>query len=117
MPTWLREALDYIATEGRVIRDAPMAFSVFIVLAALLIWAALSWKFDAQISSRESIITARDATIKFEEGLISEYKSRVQLPDPGTERNLTPEQRRILAREFRISRERLKRLVIAYIDL
>ncbi len=116
MPPWLRETLDYIAQEGRVMRDAPVAFGAFVVLAAFLIWAGLSWKFDAQIDSRDSIIASRDATIKFQEGLISEYKSRVQLPDPGEERTLTPDQRRILAHEFKLKKDELKRLVIMYVD-
>src|SRR5258708_34270869 len=99
MPPWLREALDYIAQEGRVIRDAPVAFGVFVILAAAIIWWALSWKFDAQISSRDSIIASRDATIKFQDGLLTEYKSRVQFPAPESERTLTPTQRRIFAHE------------------
>jgi hypothetical protein len=55
MPSWLRDTLDYLAKEGRVIRDAPIAFGVFVILAALLIWGAQSWKFDAQLASRDSI--------------------------------------------------------------
>lgn len=116
MPTRVREFLDYIAAEGRVIRDAPAAFSVFVVLSALVIWVALSWKFDAQISSRDSIISARDATIKFHEGLIAEYKSRVQLPEPGEERKLTPDQRRIIAHELKLRVNMFKRLVVVYIE-
>jgi hypothetical protein len=69
--------------------------------------ASISWKFDAQINSRDSIISSRDATIKFEEGLIAEYKNRVQLPEAGEDRKLTPEQKRILSHEFRVSADKL----------
>jgi hypothetical protein len=101
MPQWLRDALDYLSKEGRVIRDAPAAFFVFVALSALGAWAALSWKDSAQISSREAIIAARDATIKFQDGLIAEYKNRVQLPETGKDRTLVPEQRRLLANGLR----------------
>jgi hypothetical protein len=112
MPSWPREFLDYIAQEGRVIRGAPVAFFVFVILFCALIWAALSWKFDAQITSRDSIIASRDATIKFQEGLISEYKIRVQLPEAGEDRKLTPEQKRILSHEFQVSADKIRPFVI-----
>jgi hypothetical protein len=112
MPGWLKEALDYIAKEGRVIKDAPVAFGVFVLLAALVLWAGLSWKFDAQIASRDSIIASRDGTIKFQEGLISEYKHRVQLPEAGEDRKLTPEQKRVLTHELHINASKLNPLVI-----
>jgi hypothetical protein len=111
MPSWLREALDYIAKEGRV-SDAPIAFTVFVLLGGLALWAALSWKFDAQLSSRDAIISSRDATIRFQEGLISEYRNRVQIPEAGEDRKLAPEQRRILAREFRLKADKFKVIVI-----
>ena len=53
MLNWVREFLDYIAAEGRVILGAPVAFFAFVLLAALALWGALSWKFDSQITSRE----------------------------------------------------------------
>jgi hypothetical protein len=58
MPSWIKDTLDYIAAEGRVLRGAPVAFSVFVLLAGLALWGALSWKFDAQVSSRDAIIGA-----------------------------------------------------------
>jgi hypothetical protein len=72
MPTWIKETLEYLASEGRVIRGAPVAFTGFVLLVGLALWGALSWKFDAQITSRDSIISSRDATIKFQDGLIAE---------------------------------------------
>jgi hypothetical protein len=116
MPSWLRDALEYITKEGRVIRDAPVAFGAFVVLVALVIWAALSWKFDTQISSRDAIIAARDATIKMQDGLIGEYKNRVQLPEAGEDRKLTPEQRRIIANGLRSNPEEFKTFVIYAVD-
>jgi hypothetical protein len=112
MPGWLREALDYIVKEGRVIKDAPVAFGVFVLLAALVLWAGLSWKFDAQIASRDSIIASRDATIRFQDGLLGEYKTRVQLPEAGEDRKLTPEQKRVLTHEIHINASKLSPLVI-----
>jgi hypothetical protein len=120
MPNWLRAFLDYIATEGRVIAGAPVAFGAFVLLAAIGLWFALSWKFGAQIDSRDSIISAkdsvigaRDATIKFQDALIAEYKNRLQIPtETGEDRRLTPEQKRILTREIRARKERFLKMVI-----
>src|SRR5438309_2853377 len=100
--TWLPDIIDFVANEARVIKDAPGSFVLVTVAAILLIWVGLSWKFDAQIASRDSIIASRDATIKFQEGLIAEYKNRVQLPEAGEDRKLTLEQKRILSREFQL---------------
>jgi len=120
MPNWLKSILDYLSAEGRVIAGAPVAFSAFVVLAAILLWVALSWKFDAQIGSRdatiaarESVIGARDATIKFQDALIAEYKNKLQIPtETFEERRLAPEQKRILAKELRAKIERFPKIVI-----
>jgi hypothetical protein len=117
MPNWVREFLDYIAAEGRVILGAPVAFFAFVLLAAL---GALSWKFDSQITSRDSIIAARDsvigardATIKFQDALIAEYKNRQQIPtETGEDRRLAPEQKRILAKEIRAKMDKVPKIVI-----
>src|ERR1700756_1298971 len=101
MWNWIKSFLDYISAEGRVVTGAPVAFSAFVLLASLGIWFALSWKFTAQIDSRDSIIAARDsviaardATIKFQDALIAEYKNRLQIPtETGEDRRLTSEQK------------------------
>lgn len=110
--TWRDEVIAFFANEGRVIKDAPASFALAVIGAGILLWAALSWKFDAQLSSRDSIIATKDETIKFQGGLIAEYKNRIQLPEAGEDRKLAPEQKRILSREFRIKADKLKTLVI-----
>jgi hypothetical protein len=120
MPNWLRGFLDYIATEGRVIVGAPVAFFTCVLLVAIGLWFALSWRFGAQIDARDSIITARDsviaardATIKFQDALIAEYKNRIQIPtEAGEDRKLTPEQKRILARQLREKLDKFPKIVI-----
>jgi hypothetical protein len=124
MPNWLRSILDYVATEGRVIAGAPVAFSAFVLLASIGLWFALSWKFGAQLESRdsvivakESVIAARDATIKFQDALIAEYKNRLQIPtETGEDRRLTPEQKRILTKEFKAKQEKLSKIIIYAIN-
>ena len=120
MPSWLKSFLDYIATEGRVIAGAPVAFVVFVFLVGIGVWFALSWKFNSQITSRDSIIaardsviSARDATIKFQDALIAEYKNKLQIPtETGEDRRLAPEQKRILAKEIRAKMEKFPKIVI-----
>jgi hypothetical protein len=120
MPPWLKSILDYLSAEGRVVTGAPVAFCAFVLLAAIGLWAALSWKFDAQIASRDSMIAAkdsvigaRDATIKFQDALISEYKNKLQIPtEMGEDRRLAPEQKRILVREIRAKIEKFPKFVI-----
>jgi len=120
MPNWLKSILDYIATEGRVVAGAPVAFGAFVLLAGIGLWLALSWKFGAQIESRDSIIAAkdsvigaRDATIKFQDALIAEYKNKLQIPtETGEDRRLAPEQKRILVREIRAKIDKFSKIVI-----
>jgi len=120
MPNWLKSILDYVSSEGRVVTGAPVAFGAFVLLAAIGLWVALSWKFDAQIASRDSIIAAkdsvigaRDATIKFQDALIAEYKNKLQIPtETGEDRRLAPEQKRILVREIRAKIKKFPKFVI-----
>jgi hypothetical protein len=120
MPNWLKSILDYIATEGRVIAGAPVAFVAFVFLVGIGLWFALSWKFttqiesrDAIIAARDSVIGARDSTIKFQDALIAEYKNKLQIPtETGEDRRLAPEQKRILARELKVKMERFPKIII-----
>jgi hypothetical protein len=112
MPNW-QDILKFFGEGWHVIRDAPGPFALCVIMAGLILWGALSWKFDAQIASRDSIIGARDATIKFQDALIAEYKNRMQIPtETGEDRKLAPEQKRILGRELKAKIDKFPRLII-----
>jgi len=119
MPS-LQDIIKFFAEGWHVIRDAPGPFALSVIVVGLVLWGALSWKFDAQIQSRDSIIgardaviAARDATIKFQDALLGEYKNRLQIPtESGEDRRLTVEQKRILGREFRLKLDKIKTLVV-----
>jgi hypothetical protein len=101
MPT-LQDIIKFFGEGWHVIRDAPGPFALSTIMVGLILWGASSWKFDAQIASPGSIIGARDATIKFQDALIAEYKNRIQIPtESGEDRKLAPEQKRILTKELR----------------
>jgi hypothetical protein len=113
-------ALSIIWSPRGAFLGAPVAFFVVVSLAALALWAALSWKFDAQISSRdaiiaakESVIEAQDATIKFQGGLIAEYKNKLQIPtEAGEDWRLAPEQKTIPTKELKSKIDTFSKIII-----
>ena len=72
----------YVLREGRVIKDAPVAFGVAVVLAALLIWGAMEWRYRGPLDSKDATIQGQEATIQSQEQWLAEYREKLKVETP-----------------------------------
>jgi hypothetical protein len=81
MPSWsdIREFFD---REWNVIKGAPGSFSIVVILLAIIIWAALSWRYSGQLDNKDSIIAARDAMIKYQDAQLHDYRDELGVSSP-----------------------------------
>ena len=77
MPSW-SDIVNQFVTAWQILRDAPVPTISALVVAFLLIWGALSWRYSGQLENKDSIIATRDATIKYQEAQISDYNTKLE---------------------------------------
>jgi hypothetical protein len=58
-----KEFLDHLKSEGQVIKNAPVAFCSFVVIAGFVIFLFVDWHYVGTISEKDSTITQKEATI------------------------------------------------------
>jgi hypothetical protein len=81
MPSW-QDIVNFISGEWRVIQGARATFTLSVVMAGLLLWGALSWRYSAQLDNKDSIIAARNATIQAQDAFLAEYRSKLKGASP-----------------------------------
>jgi hypothetical protein len=82
MPSWLAAIVDYSRSEWRTIMGAPGIFITGCLIVGVATWSALSWRYSAQIENRDAIIGSRDATIKYQETELTDYRSKLHVGSP-----------------------------------
>jgi hypothetical protein len=71
----VQKFITYLFNEGRVILGAPVSFVTFVLLAAIVIWVTLSWRYSGQIENLQSTIIAKQS-------LLSDYKDKLSGATP-----------------------------------
>src|SRR4051812_37167246 len=80
--TLLQHIRNFLANEGRVIREAPGFFTIACVIAVLISWFVVSQLYSLRLGNKDSLIETRDATIKYDEALLANYREKLKGASP-----------------------------------
>jgi hypothetical protein len=80
--TLLQHMRHFLANEGRVIREAPGSFTIACVSALLISWFVVSQLYSLRSKNKDSLIETRDATIKYDEALLANYREKLKGASP-----------------------------------
>ena len=81
MPSW-QDIINFFDGQWRVIRDAKTSFALALLLAGIIIWGLLSWRYAAQLENKDAVIGSRDATIKYQDAELTDYRSKLKGATP-----------------------------------
>lgn len=69
--------IKYVLGEMRVIADAPLSFTVALLVIAGVIWWAIDWRYSGILSNRDGVIQNRDSEIALLKSQRDDYKENL----------------------------------------
>jgi hypothetical protein len=75
----LKELIEYLVKEGQVIKGAPVAFIVALLLAGGVVWLVVRWRYEGIVQTLNERIEAQKDYIDSKDALIIEYRQRLHL--------------------------------------
>jgi hypothetical protein len=70
------------AGECKVLKDAPLFFFATFILGGVATFFVVSWHYDGRLEGLREIISNKDETIRQKDGLIDEYRVKLQGASP-----------------------------------
>jgi hypothetical protein len=82
MPPWFTAIIEFVRDEWQTVITAPATFVTGSLIIAVVIWVILTWQYGARLDNKDAIIGSRDATIKFQEAQLAEYRTKLKGASP-----------------------------------
>ncbi len=78
----MKELIEYLVKEGRVVFQAPVAFLLAMILVTSLLWAAINWGYQSKSDGQASAISSLENRIKLKDDQIADYREKLSGATP-----------------------------------